>query len=500
MALNPHKILHNYRSKKLDKENTIIQLINIINNSIDLTKRIESIYILKDLGFKNERLFTFFESLMISDSNEIIRTLAVKIIKENYLDKAFEPMCWAYKHESSIKCLLYIISTLAEIYDPLVNQYLIKQLKYMEILEFRNYVFNLIKNDKIKKYKNKELANILKNYHIIKDFIEKFKRIGYIIKNGYISELDLSCSSNNIVNWNIIKKLFDITGFLGNLQKLDLKLNNLKNLPNSIRKLSSLKELDLSNNQLTSLPDSFSTIKSLKNLNLSHNNLKELPSNFGELKNLHSLNLSHNKLMDLQESFSHLQKLEYLNLHGNRLEKFPESLLNLHSLIHLEIGLNNINRIHKDIGNLQNLQKLCLGGNNIDKTMLHRLKLLKNLRDLDIYDNKLGDLPDSIGDLHQLINISLHNNQLKDIPNSFSKLQSLINLDLSWNDFKQIPDEIFQLKNLKMINFSGNKIKKIPIIFNKLKQLEWLNLSYNKIQNLPEILIQLKKQGIKIQI
>jgi Leucine-rich repeat (LRR) protein len=499
MTSIPQKILYNYQNNKLDREKTISRLIDFIEKSLDLSSRIESINILRNLGFKDNRLFIFFENLMISDLNDTIRTLSVQIIKENYLEKAFEPMCWAYKHEKSIKCLLYIISTLGEMGDPLVHQYLIKQIKSIKFPEFRRYVLEIIENNEIQHFTNRELAEMLKNYHIIKAFKDKYKRIEYKIKDGYLRELDLSCISNNIFNWNVITQFPYIISFLTKLQKLNLKVNKLKKLPNVIQNLSNLKELDLSNNHLNYLPNSLFEINSLEHLNLSHNNLNKLPDTVEGLKNLSSLNLSHNRIRTLPQTIGNLKNLKSINLHGNNLDDIDPNLFMLDSLVRLELGLNNIKSIHNNIKSLRNLEKLGLGGNKINKETLFQLKFLINLKILDLYDNKLVTLPDSISHMLQLTWLSLHNNQLKSLPDSFIELKSLRKLDLSWNDFTQIPLEIFQLKKLKILNLSGNKIHFVSPLIRNLKELKKLNLSYNKIHGNPEPLNELKRRGIYIQ-
>ncbi|TXT60334.1 MAG: putative Leucine-rich repeat domain protein [Promethearchaeota archaeon] len=495
MVLNPQKILLDLQNCRLDRKNAIHQLINIINKSADVSKRIESIKILMQLDFNEVNLFAFFENLMISDSNEKIRTLSIKIIKDRYQEQAFEPMCWAYKHEHSIKCLLYVIETLGALEDPLISQYLKKELKTMKIPEFRSYIHSLIKKKKIQRFNNKELAKILQNYHILKTLIKEYKRIEYTIERGYIKELDLSCLSHNIFSWHMLKKLPGIIGFLRNLRTLNLKLNKLKILPNTLTRLASLKHLDISNNQLAYLPEKIHHLINLETLDVSHNNLRELPNSIIALKKLTSLNLSHNKLNKLPESLESLEKLEFLNLHGNKLYTIPERVLNIKNLKSLEIGLNNISNIEKVSCEISQLQNLSLGGNHIDEQSLRKLTFLEKLQDLDLYDIKLTNLPDEIGELGYLVRLSLHNNQLTDLPQSVSQLEYLEVLDLSWNNFNKIPKVIFDLPRIKILNFSGNKIKTISPSFLKIKSLELLDFSYNFIQKIPNLLNQLEHQN-----
>ncbi len=288
--------------------NRITKLEAIVNNSFDEAKRVESIYILKDLAVKNEEFFTFFENLLISDANPKIRNLAVKIIKNHYLEKAFEPMCWAYKHENSIECILNIISTLGKINNQLSKEYLVEKLFPIKIPQFRNYIDKLLERNEIYNLSSKNLANLLKNYHIINDFISNFELIKYKIKDGRIIDLDFSFTYNNGFTQSIIEQLPRIIEDLKDLRSLNLKYNKLKMVPNFIKKLKSLKYLNLSNNQINIIPHYISEMNLLEHLDLSWNYLNTMPPQISLLKNLKILNLKHNKIQCLSEPLIELKK------------------------------------------------------------------------------------------------------------------------------------------------------------------------------------------------
>jgi len=499
MILYPKRILKDYENNRLDKKTAINHLITIINKTKTIEKRIESIHILEAIGICGEFLYEYFENLMISDSNEIIRNLAIAIIKKYYIDKAFEPMCWAYKHESSLNCILTIISTLGNINSPLAREYLINKLKNTELAAYSESFLCLIKENKLMKYNTQDLASMLINYYIIKKFIEKFQQLNYKVKDAYVEELDFSCIGHNIFNWNIIDKIPTYIGFLKRLKKLDLKVNKIKKIPDSIGKLISLKELDLSNNQIQVIPESISAMGSLNVLNLRHNNLTSLPDNFGKLKKLKYLDLSHNKLMNFPQSFKNLGNLKYLKIYGNQFEIIPVQLSELNKLKCLEAGLNSIRSIEQNLLNISSLEKLGLGSNKLDIKTLYKLKNLKNLQQIDLYDNNIKELPNSIGELKQIKYLSIHNNQLIKLPKNFSKLNSIEILDLSWNNFEEIPEEVFELQNIKKLNLSGNKILKISKSLKKLKNLKKIDMTYNKIRKKPNFLISLEKNGVLVK-
>ena len=77
----------------------------------------------------------------------------------------------------------------------------------------------------------------------------------------------------------------------------------------------------------------------------------------------------------------------------------------------------------------------------------HILELSISLRD---------QIPSSIKLLKNLRNLNLSCNNLTDLPSSLSDLTNLESLDLSWNDFKVVPDVLNKLKSVEKINFQNN--------------------------------------------
>ncbi|TFF98448.1 MAG: leucine-rich repeat domain-containing protein [Promethearchaeota archaeon] len=297
-----------------DTQDKINQLQAIINNSDNETQRIKSIQLLKEGGIKNFNYFKFVENLLISDANSIIRNLAVEIIKNNFLKdnyksiKIFKALCWAYENECSIECLLNIISTIGEIDSSLSRDFLLTKLNNIEIFEFNNYITKLKQNYDFKTFNNKKLAYLLKNYHIVKNFIHNFELVSYRFQNGDIIELDFSFAYNNDFTNSIIKTLPKIMNHLKDLQSLNLKYNKLENIPRFIKYLTSLRFLNLSNNNIKKIPSFISKLSSLEYLDLSWNNIQCIPEEIERLKNIKTLNLQHNRNLSFTMSLFKLQK------------------------------------------------------------------------------------------------------------------------------------------------------------------------------------------------
>ncbi|TXT60327.1 MAG: hypothetical protein BAJALOKI1v1_1280005 [Promethearchaeota archaeon] len=289
-------------------EHRIRTLKTLVTNSSNEMKRVESIYLLKEVARKDDLFFKFIENLLISDSNPTIRYITLKIIKEHYLDRAFEPLCWAYKHETSLECILQIISIFGEMNTHLSCEYLGHELRNIKISEFYSYVMNMMDKGESKTLDGAEMAKILTQYHIIKNFLAQFELIRYKIEKGRIIDLDFSFVYHNGFTTSIIAQLPKIIRNLKGLRSLNLKYNKLKEFPRFIKYLTRLKYLDLSNNQISEIPTNITELNSLTHLDLSWNNLQYIPDEILHLSNLKSLNVRYNRIEHAREPLSYLKK------------------------------------------------------------------------------------------------------------------------------------------------------------------------------------------------
>ena len=91
--------------------------------------------------------------------------------------------------------------------------------------------------------------------------------------------------------------------------------------------------------------------------------------------------------------------------------------------------------------------------NNHITSLPESIGLLKQLRSLNASGNKLMLLPDAICNIDQLEVLCMSNNQLRSLPNEFRKLSSLKTLDLSGNlSLTHPPSELSIGGNLQQLS------------------------------------------------
>ncbi|MFX1499909.1 MAG: leucine-rich repeat domain-containing protein, partial [Promethearchaeota archaeon] len=116
-----------------------------------------------------------------------------------------------------------------------------------------------------------------------------------------------------------------------------------------------------------------------------------------------------------------------------------------------------------------------------------------NLQTLLVKDNKLDELPESIGNLLSLKVFRLDNNQVKKIPESIGNLKNLNAINFTGNPLESLPNSICNLDKVFGLDLSKNNITSLPQSFALMKGLERLNIQDCKITNLPENFGELRK-------
>lgn len=454
MEVSPKDLYRDYINNILDLDSLIEQLSSLIENSKNLQFRILCIQTIGQLELNNniilpksqDSLFHLLENLLISDSNELVRNEAAKVLNKLFKKRSIPPMKWALLHDESPKCLATIHRSLMDIIDDLDNREESESYSVLKnlVLDIEDNDFIVIKDNSSDIFTKDNYVKILSNYFTIIFLKKAYWRIKYKIQDGVVDELDfsfkvLSKLPNALKYLKSLRKLtlkynqiFQLPEWIGNftfLEQLNLNINNITKLPNSIARLHRLEELSLWKNELEELPESIGKLENVKKLNLRLNQLKKLPHSLGNLTHLKELDLHDNRLQNIPDSISHLKSLEVLNLSWNLLELLPESFYNLISLKILDLGRNELKSISQSIGHL---------------------KLLENL---NLSENKLSTLPETIGQLSSLKILNLSRNMLKCIPTSISSLPLLKELYIEDNHIEELPLNILELEKagLKII-------------------------------------------------
>nr|XP_025040375.1 leucine-rich repeat and calponin homology domain-containing protein 1 isoform X2 [Pelodiscus sinensis] len=169
--------------------------------------------------------------------------------------------------------------------------------------------------------------------------------------------------------------------------------------------------------------------------------------------------LSKNRLTEVPMELCHFVSLETLNLYHNCIKIIPDAIVNLQMLTYLNLSRNQLSSL-----------PACLCG--------------LPLKVLIASNNKLGSLPEEIGQLKQLMELDVSCNEITALPQQIGQLKSLRELNIRRNYLKVLPQELVDLPLVKF-DFSCNKVLVIPICFRKMVQLQVLLLENNPLQSPP---------------
>ncbi|KAH1104310.1 hypothetical protein GYH30_037962 [Glycine max] len=205
------------------------------------------------------------------------------------------------------------------------------------------------------------------------------------------------------------KALSDITCLANfvNLEKLDLKLNNLTSLE-GLRSCVNLKWLSVVENKLESLEgiqgltkltvlnagknklksiDQVMSVVSLRALILNENEISSI-CKLDQLKDLNTLVLSKNPIRKIGEALMKVKSITKLSLSYCELQGIGTSLKSCVELSELRLAHNEIKSLPAELKLNSKLRSLDLGNNVITRwSELKVLELLTNLRNLNLQGN-----------------------------------------------------------------------------------------------------------------
>lgn len=157
-----------------------------------------------------------------------------------------------------------------------------------------------------------------------------------------------------------------------------------------------------------------------------------------------------------REIFDLADSLEILNLSGNGLTSLPHDLPRLHKLSILFCSNNMFTELPKVLGQCKKLTMVGFKANQISRVPDEALA--PTLRWLILTDNRIQNLPSSIGQCQQMQKLMLAGNQLSELPVELAGCSNLELLRLSANRFNVLPSWILTMPNLAWLAIAVNPL------------------------------------------
>ena len=182
---------------------------------------------------------------------------------------------------------------------------------------------------------------------------------------------------------------------------------------------------------------------------------------------------------------NHVTQLGLCSCELTHLESLIKHLSALKFLFVLNLAENKLATIPESIDSLTSLKSMNLNVNKLT-TITRSIGFLHELENLSAGVNNLETFPQSIGNLSNLLELNLGGNNLTILPDSIGNLSSLEKLNLKCNNLQYLPDSIGNLTSLKYLNLYLNYLETLPESIGNLKSLRYFYLDKNNLQVLPK--------------
>jgi hypothetical protein len=179
----------------------------------------------------------------------------------------------------------------------------------------------------------------------------------------------------------------------------------------------------------------------------------------GRLAGATQLDLRHCQLEEFpREIFDLSDTLTMLDLSGNRLRSLPDDLPRLRALRTLFCSSNLFETLPAVLGACAQLDLVGFKANAIERVPAEALP--SRLRWLILSDNRVGEMPATLGDCRLLRKLALAGNRLTALPPGIANCESLELARLSANRFATLedalPEGLLELPRLSWLAYAGN--------------------------------------------
>lgn len=251
----------------------------------------------------------------------------------------------------------------------------------------------------------------------------------------------------------------------------------------------------------------------LQMVDLGYLVLPELPEMIlgvlqGHHKHLETLDISGSRMVSLQASIGQFRRLRNLFGTENALTSLPNELEQCVSLTSLELAENDLPAIPDCVFRCPKLESIGLSWNSITQFSDGVALCRDRLEDLDLSNNQITILPDTIGDYSALCSLNLSSNALTSIPSSIGRCQCLRELIISETLLTTLPSRSgnalhFNIsilaiaglsiclsrwdnfQSLTSLDAAANFLTALPEWIGNLHELRILSLGHNRLKTLP---------------
>lgn len=251
---------------------------------------------------------------------------------------------------------------------------------------------------------------------------------------GKLSLRSLNASGNNIKDASALMECSTI-------RVLDLSSNALESLDGSLPPENELRTLNVSCNYLGNIDDPLATLQSVERLNLSGNALTALSAAVASLEEIESLDVGENMIVSIDDAFFELD-VETVDLSSNQLSAL--TLKGLESLEELTLDNNPLEQIEIADDFAPYLRRFSCDGCGLTTFLLPPSPYLESIC---YSSNAIETVPEAIGRYEKLAELDLEDNTIRELPDTLANLLLLQTLYVNDNPLSDAAKKIIEIKH-----------------------------------------------------
>jgi hypothetical protein len=170
----------------------------------------------------------------------------------------------------------------------------------------------------------------------------------------------------------------------------------------------------------------------------------------------------------------------------------PPDIGKLVTLVELRVPENALRVLPEELAHCFNLRKLSVQSNLLTTLPPVVCAGLSKLHNLNISHNQVLFLPDTIGEMCDMIKFRADQNQIRVLPDTIGQCTSLQLLSLTCNQLAYIPDSVSNCTVLTALHVSSNRFRQLPRCIDDLVGLRRLWAANNELIGLPTSLARLE--------
>ena len=139
--LTPDKILNDFKLGKIIEKEAISLLKTLIEKSNQSSVRVRSLNLLDKFNINDENTFKMLESCLVSDNDQSVREMAIKIIYKTFPIKSSGLLKWVIKNDESPLVVKTVLNLLEKAENPQAT--LLKE----EFLKFLSDFYGVVQRE-----------------------------------------------------------------------------------------------------------------------------------------------------------------------------------------------------------------------------------------------------------------------------------------------------------------------------------------------------------------